>query len=133
LDFWPDLVVFTIVGFLISYSLVWLFSMPYNYAFPLSYGFLYYFSLSRFFNISSFFSSELANEEKKVDNTYLRLEKVHDDIGKIYQHMLDMDLYDEMTREDAINHLKKISKSIQDISEEEQKRRYSQIKKITTY
>jgi hypothetical protein len=132
-DLWPDLVVFTIVGFLISYSLVWLFSMPYSYAFPLSYGFLYYFSLSRFFNISSFFSSELANEEKKVDNTYLRLEKVHDGIGKIYQHMLDMDLYDEMTREDAINHLKKISKSIQDISEEEQKRRYSQIKKITTY
>ena len=132
-DFWPDLIVFIIVGFLISYFLAWLFSMSYKYAFPLGYGFLYYFSLSRFLNISSFLSNEVVNEEKKVDNTYLRLEKVHKDIGKIYQHMLDMDLYDEMTREDAIKHLKKISKSIQDISEEEQKRRYSQIKKITTY
>jgi hypothetical protein len=123
-DFWPDLVGFTIVGFLISYSLAWLFSISYKYAFPLSYGFLYYFSLNRFFNISSFLSSEVVNEEKKVDNTYLQLEKVHEDIGKIYQYILDMDLYDEMTREDAIKHLKKISQGIQDISEEEQKRRY---------
>jgi hypothetical protein len=124
-DFWPSLLAFTIVGFLISYFLAWLFSLSYKYAFPLGYGFLYSLSLSRLFEITSFLSSEVANEEKKVDNVYLRLEKVHRDIGKIYQHMLDMDLYDEMTREDAIKHLKIISKSIQDISEEEQKSRYS--------
>ena len=123
IEFWTNLVAFIIVGFLISYFLAWFFSISYKYTFPLSYGFLYYFSLSGFFYISSFLSSEVANEEKIVDETYLRLEKVHEDIGKIYQYILDMDLYDEMTEEDAIKHLKKISKDIQNIHEKEQKER----------
>ena len=124
-NFWSGLLAFTIAGFLISYFLAWLFSLSYKYAFPLGYGFLYSLSLSRLFEITTFLSSEVVNEEKKVDNAYLRLEKVHRDVGRIYQHILDMELYDEMTREDAIKHLKKISQGIQDIKEEEQKRRYS--------
>jgi hypothetical protein len=106
------------VGFLVSYFIGWLFSISYLISFPLGYSLTYFLLIINKNKILSFFSKEIEEQEIKKNNAYVLLEKTHKDLNKVIQYTMDMDLYDDMTEEDAKKNLKKISKDLYAIREE---------------
>ena len=106
------------IGFLVSYFIGWLFSISYLISFPLGYSLTYFLLIINKNKILSFFSKEIEEQEIKKNNAYVLLEKTHKDLNKVIQYTMDMDLYDDMTEEDAKKNLKKISKDLYAIREE---------------
>lgn len=105
------------IGFILSYFIGWLFSISYLISFPLGYSLTYFLLIINKNKILSFFSKEIEEQEIKKNNVYVLLEKTHKDLNNIIQYTMDMDLYDDMTEEDAKKNLKKISKDLYAIRE----------------
>lgn len=105
------------IGFILSYFIGWLFSISYLISFPLGYSLTYFLLIINKNKILSFFSKEIEEQEIKKNNAYVLLEKTHKDLNNIIQYTMDMDLYDDMTEEDAKKNLKKISKDLYAIRE----------------
>jgi hypothetical protein len=106
------------IGFLVSYFIGWLFSISYLISFPLGYSLTYFLLIINKNKILSFFSKEIEEQEIKKNNAYVLLEKTHKDLNNVIQYTMDMDLYDDMTEQDAKKNLKKISKDLYAIREE---------------
>ena len=106
------------IGFLVSYFIGWLFSISYLISFPLGYSLTYFLLIINKNKILSFFSKEIEEQEIKKNNAYVLLEKTHKDLNNVIQYTMDMDLYDDMTEQDAKKNLKKISKDLYVIREE---------------
>ena len=123
--------VFLTFGFLISYFIGWLFSIRDIYAFPLGYSFMYCLLMRYANNIFSSLFREIDKKENKTDKLVKRLDDVYEDVAKIYDHTLNMELYSEMTRKDAIINLKKVTKGVQDIYEKKEKRKAEIFKNLT--
>lgn len=122
--------VFLTFGFLISYFIGWLFSIRDIYAFPLGYSLMYCLLMRYANNIFSSLFREIDKKENKTDELVKRLDDVYEDVAKIYDHTLNMELYSEMTRDDAIMNLKKVKKGVQDIHEKKEKRKLEIIKNL---
>ncbi len=105
------------IGFILSYFIGRLFSISYLISFPLGYSLTYFLLIINKNKILSFFSKEIEEQEIKKNNAYVLLEKTHKDLNNIIQYTMDMDLYDDMTEEDAKKNLKKISKDLYAIRE----------------
>ena len=125
-----EYLVFLTIGFLVSYFIGWLFSIKDVYAFPLGYSLMYYLLMGHKNNIFSFLFREIDKKENKTDELVKRLDDVYEDVAKIYDHTLNMELYSEMTRDDAIMNLKKVKKGVQDIYEKKEKRKLEIIKNL---
>jgi hypothetical protein len=125
-----EYLVFLTIGFLVSYFIGWLFSIKDVYAFPLGYSLMYYLLMGHKNNIFSFLFREIDKKENKTDELVKRLDDVYEDVAKIYDHTLNMELYSEMTRDDAIMNLKKVKKGVQDIHEKKEKRKLEIIKNL---
>ena len=126
-----EYLVFLTIGFLVSYFIGWLFSIKDVYAFPLGYSLMYYLLMGHKNNIFSFLFREIDKKENKTDKLVKQLDDVYEDVAKIYDHTLNMELYSGMTREDAIINLKKVTKRVQDIYEKKEKRKAEIFKNLT--
>jgi hypothetical protein len=91
---------------------------------------MYYLLMGHKNNIFSFLFREIDKKENKTDELVKRLDDVYEDVAKIYDHTLNMELYSEMTRDDAIMNLKKVKKGVQDIYEKKEKRKLEIIKNL---
>jgi hypothetical protein len=125
-----EYLVFLSIGFLVSYFIGWLFSIKDIYAFPLGYSLMYYLLMGHKSNIFSFLFSELDKKDNQTDKAFERWEDVYKDVMKLYDHTLNMQLYESMTKEEAIKNLKKVTKGIQDIYEKEEKRKTEIVKNL---
>ena len=125
-----EYLVFLTIGFLVSYFIGWLFSIKDIYAFPLGYSLMYYLVMAHKNNIFSFLFSEIDKKESQTDRAFERWEDVYKDVMKLYDHAMNMELYEDMNREEAIDNLKKITKGIRDIHEKEEKRKTEIVKNL---
>ena len=125
-----EYLVFLTIGFLVSYFIGWLFSIKDVYAFQLGYSLMYYLLMGHKNNIFSFLFREIDKKENKTDELVKRLDDVYEDVAKIYDHTLNMELYSEMTRDDAIMNLKKVKKAVQDFHEKKEKTKLEIIKNL---
>jgi hypothetical protein len=76
-----------------------------------------------FFSIK-YFQIQLIAADSIIDDEVKKVAKLSDtnikteeNLNNIIQYTMDMELYDEMTREDAIKHLKKITKKLDEFKE----------------
>ncbi len=114
---WPEFFVFIFIGLLCSGFLGYILQLPYIVAFPFGYSAAYFFSIKYFQRQLIAADSIIDDEVKKVAKLSDTNIKTEENLNNIIQYTMDMELYDEMTREDAIKHLKKITKKLDEFKE----------------
>ena len=114
---WPEFFVFIFIGLLCSGFLGYILQLPYIVAFPLGYSAAYFFSIKYFQRQLIAADSIIDDEVKKVAKLSDTNIKTEENLNNIIQYTMDMELYNEMTREDAIKHLKKITKKLDELKE----------------